>query len=70
VTNATVVSVCGDPGGASALAPVIKVLKSERRVRLVVYAYNEGIEVMRGCNVSSVSLPNPIDADWVSRRLA
>ena len=70
MTNATVVSVCGDPGGASALAPVIKVLKSERRVRLVVYAYNEGIEVMRRCNVSSVSLPNPIDADWDSRRLA
>ncbi len=38
----TIVVICGDPGGASAVGPVIKFLQEEQRVRVLALAYNEG----------------------------
>lgn len=40
-----VLIVCGDPGGAGAVTPVIKSLESGNRVRLRVIAYNEAADV-------------------------
>lgn len=43
----TVVSVCGDPGGAEALAPVVQLLQSRADLSLVSYAYRQGVGVFR-----------------------
>ena len=69
MSRPTVISVCGDPGGAQAIAPVIKVLEAERRVDVVNYAYNEGVDILRRHDIKSTSLPNQIDASWVLQRL-
>jgi hypothetical protein len=38
--------ICGDPGGANALVPVIRRLKSENIAGLQIFAYREAMEIM------------------------
>jgi hypothetical protein len=65
----TLVSVCGDPGGANAVAAVLKVLETDGRLDLAPYAYNEGVEVLNRQGIRSRPLPAAIDAAWTLRRL-
>ena len=46
-----VVVVCGDPGGAAAVAPVIKELERDGRVEVMPFAYNEANEVWKGMGI-------------------
>lgn len=56
-----VLTVCGDAGGAAALAPVVKKLSERPDVRVALWAYGPGVAVMR----SHLIEPNviPTDAD-------
>jgi len=38
---ATIVVVCGDPGGANAVAPVIEALRAQKRVEVIALAYRQ-----------------------------
>jgi hypothetical protein len=42
-----IVSICGDAGGAAALVPVLRELECDASVRLVAYAYRDGINTLR-----------------------
>lgn len=39
--------ICGDPGGANAVAPVIKLLREEKRVKIIAYAYRHAITIWK-----------------------
>jgi hypothetical protein len=53
-----VLIVCGDPGGAGAVSPVIKSLESGNRVQLRVIAYNEAADVWDGQGIVNEKIPN------------
>src|SRR5438128_2414188 len=63
------VAVCSDPGGTHALAPVIKLVKSEQKINAIVYAYNNGPNLLAAYNIDSLPLPADIDEKWVTARL-
>lgn len=69
MSRAIVVTVCGDPGGASALAPVIKLLAAEGKVDLLVYAYNEATDIFTAHGIEARPLPQDVDPQWAVRRL-
>lgn len=51
-----VVCVCGDPGGANALAPVLATLAADGKVDVAVYAYNEGTAVLKRSAIDATVL--------------
>ena len=53
----TVLVVCGDPGGASAVAPVLKLLESKQEVRVLSYGYNEAGSIWKSYNLPFEILP-------------
>ncbi|HLY10847.1 MAG TPA: hypothetical protein VKW04_16210 [Planctomycetota bacterium] len=63
------VSICGDPGGAHAVAPVLHLLQEEGRFDLAPYAYNQGLEILSRRGIPCRPLPPQIDGDWTRRRL-
>ncbi len=69
MTLPSVVSVCGDPGGASALAPVLELLASEGRVLLENYTYAQGGTVLQRRSVPFLTLPVGIDDAWIDEVL-
>ena len=50
--------VCGDPGGAVAVSPVIKQLQVEDRVSVDPIAYNEAATVWADCGIVHRTIPN------------
>ena len=46
-----VVVVCGDPGGAAAVAPVILELERDGRVEVKPFAYYEAMEILRKAGI-------------------
>lgn len=52
-----VVAVCGDPGGAASLAPVIEILASEPEWEVEVFAYFSGLGLLRARGLSCEELP-------------
>lgn len=52
----TVVTVCGDPGGAKAIVPVLQLLEVETDIRLCNFAYNEGKNVLHYHGITFVGL--------------
>src|SRR5437773_8611144 len=53
----SVVAVCGDPGGANAVAPVLKLLASEARVAVRALPYNEAISLWTSQGIEIEALP-------------
>ena len=69
MTLSSVVSVCGDPGGASALTPVLELLASDGRVLLENYTYAQGSTVLQRRSVPFRTLPVGIDDAWIDEVL-
>ena len=55
-----VVVICGDPGGANAIVPVIKQLYSEKKMEILVFAYKQAIDIMEKNNISFFTLDEDI----------
>jgi len=60
LTNASklphIVAVAGDPGGGRALAPVLHLLKAERKCTLSAFAYRESLSIWRNEEIACVPL--------------
>jgi hypothetical protein len=54
----SVVVVSGDPGGANAVAPVIKKLISDKKVRVHAFAYREAKKLWKDLNIPFSDLPD------------
>ena len=65
----TVVSVCGDPGGANALAPVLKVLAADGKLNVANYAYTQATDVLARQGIHTAALPGTIDPSWIQAHL-
>lgn len=55
-----IIAVSGDPGGANAVAPVIKLLQKDARFQTILYAYRQGFEIWKknGFHVHNLSETN------------
>jgi perosamine synthetase len=51
VPKPLIITICGDPGGAKALAAVINLLEADDRLTLLNYTYNQGVTIFQQCNV-------------------
>lgn len=69
MTRPVVVTVCGDPGGAGALAPVLEALAAAGRVDLRNYAYRQGSEILAARQLPFTAIPAGADEDWVRSQL-
>lgn len=69
MSKPTIISVCGDPGGANAVAPVIRMLGLENQACMLNYAYNEGVAVLHRYGISSRLLPQQPNVEWALRQL-
>jgi len=56
----TIIAICGDPGGASAVGPVIKLLQSEKQVQVEVLAYNEATQIWDNLGIGYKGLSGDI----------
>lgn len=56
-TTPVVVVVCGDPGGASAVGPVIKLLQVEDRLNVQPVAYNESASIWDSLDIDYEKIP-------------
>lgn len=69
-----VIAVCGDPGGANAVAPVIQALRADRRVTVQALAYREARELWarRGLEFEELAerMPSAAVADLLRRQNA
>jgi len=54
----TIMVLCGDPGGASGVAPVVKLLTAEKGLRVLTYAYNEAAAIWDNLGIDHENLPN------------
>ena len=64
-----VVTACGDPGGANALAPVLEQLASDGRVELRNFAYRQGAGILAARNLAFHPIPSQAPADWCADQL-
>ena len=64
------VSICGDPGGARALVPVLRRLRDDEQVAPVNYAYHEALEILEARGVAVRPMPPDSDAATVRAILA
>lgn len=67
--TAEVLAVCGDPGGANAVAPVIELLRAERRVRVCALAYAEAHTLWSGRGLEHEVLDVRTTAADIAERL-
>ncbi len=65
----SVVAVCGDPGGANAVAPVLKLLAKEARVSVRPLAYNEAISLWANQGIEVESLLPDLDREGIDELL-
>jgi hypothetical protein len=70
MTLPVVVTVCGDPGGAGALAPVLEALVAEGRVRLRNFAYRQATDILAARNIPLTAIPAGADEKWIKAQLA
>lgn len=52
-----IVAVCGDPGGANALAPVLELLARRGDLSLRAFAYNQAVDVLRNRGIACEVIP-------------
>lgn len=69
MTKPVVVSACGDPGGAGALAPVLERLIIDGRVSLAAYAYRQALDILGRRGLAPRAVPNGADAEWFDSEL-
>lgn len=69
MTLPLVVTVCGDPGGAGALAPVLELLRSEGQVNLRNYAYRQAADILAARNIPFTPIPPDAGEEWVASQL-
>lgn len=65
----SVIAVSGDPGGANALAPVLKTLRDEGRATVRALAYNEARDVWSRHGISLEELPSDISRQDIVSKL-
>lgn len=65
----SVIAVSGDPGGANALAPVLKTLRDEGRATVRALAYNEARDVWSTHSISFEELPRDISHSEIVSKL-
>ena len=70
MTLPVVVTVCGDPGGAGALAPVLEALIAEGRVSLRNFAYRQATDILSVRNMPFAAIPTGADEKWITSQLA
>ena len=56
----TIIVICGDPGGAGAVAPVVKFLATEKGLDVLPYAYNEAAAIWDSFDIVYEILPHDI----------
>ena len=61
----TIIALCGDPGGASAVGPVIKRLQSEQQVEVEVLAYNEAAQIWDSLGIGHKVLSGKITSEEI-----
>jgi hypothetical protein len=66
----SVVAVCGDPGGANAVAPVLKLLAHQARVAVQAFAYNEARSLWAEQGIAFVDLPSDITGSAIINTLS
>jgi hypothetical protein len=64
-----VVCICGDPGGANAVAPVVRTIESDAQWRVASYVYNEAADVFARHGFEARPVPPASDAVWALERL-
>lgn len=62
---ADILIICGDPGGASAVAPVVKKLLKNGSVRIQVYAYFKAVTAFKKNDIPVIKLDNEISVDEI-----
>lgn len=66
----SVVAVCGDPGGANAVAPVLKLLARQARVAIRALAYNEARSLWAEQGIAVEDLPSDISRSDIINTLS
>lgn len=69
LSQSNILTVCGDPGGAAAIAPVIKKIKEDKQARIKCYAYNQGQDILKYHGITSHDLPASVDIGVISSLL-
>ena len=69
MTLPVVVTICGDPGGAGALAPVLELLAAEGRVSLRNFAYRQAADLLAARNIPFTSISPDAGEEWVMSQL-
>jgi len=64
-----VITLCGDPGGASALVPVVELLQRDPALCVENYAYHAGAGVLGRKGVAFGLPPQSTDSEWPDRVL-
>lgn len=59
-----IITICGDPGGAKAILPVIRKI-TEGNNELINYAYNESKLILENANINYNLLPEKVDVDFI-----
>src|SRR3990167_6605842 len=62
-----IMTVCGDPGGAEAIAPVIKIIEADERTKAINYAYRQGADVLTYHGIVNRPLPSKVEVQEVCR---
>lgn len=65
-----IVAVCGDPGGANAVSPVIALLREEGKVSVDAYAYLQAVELWSGRGIKFEAIPGDASDDAIRSRLS
>lgn len=66
--NRVIITVCGDPGGARALVPVLNLLKKNSHIQLINYAYYQAIDILHQHQIEFLPLINSVSEE-VSLRI-
>lgn len=61
--------VCGDPGGAAAIAPVIELLRSEYDGKLACFAYHAGLKLLRDRGIDCEELSESVSTQNARQKM-
>lgn len=62
-----IITICGDPGGAKAIIPVIKKLEEHSYTQIINYAYNEGANLLENLKIGYKNLPEKVNTDFIKK---
>lgn len=64
-----IVSVCGDPGGAEAIAPVLSKLERQPAIAIQTFAYNQACKILSDRKISFSEIPAEVIDSWFEESL-